>query len=307
MIKDFWQGPTNRMPKHAVAASGVAHRRWAIDVAGTGGVASMGRLHGRVLAFVWSLVLALSYASVQGQSEKFELRHRLARGETLTYGYTLNVSNWFRVMSIYRSDSRQTAGQQIVNVKGVGEDGTFTLEIVRYLRMTTQGRTEDTSPPPAEVRMHPTGQILKSAASGVGDLLLRLPEYSVGVDDSWTVGEYLGNAGLAGRIIVGKSLSLAGVEQIGEQRVARIRVRGESPFSIDTPLATGAAVARLRMRGTIQLTGEVLWLLDQGRMLRFSEEVGVDTPIQVEFEGQTVPGRFVFKSVEQLESTAGKN
>ena len=69
------------------------------------GVASMGRLLGRVLVFAWSLVLVLPYVSVQGQSDKFELRHRLARGETLTYAYTLDVSNWFRVRSIYRSDS----------------------------------------------------------------------------------------------------------------------------------------------------------------------------------------------------------
>jgi hypothetical protein len=150
--------------------------------------------------------------------------------------------------------------------------------------------------------------MLTSTGSRKRYFLFRLPEGSVAPDASWTYEGYSGvvekfaGVGRSAEDLVTKTLTLIGVERIEEQWVARIRARGEAPYSDDTQIFSGSEPVRGRVKGTLHVTGEILWLVDQGRLRRFTEEASVDTPLQLEFGGRLINGSFSFKSVEQLDT-----
>ncbi len=254
------------------------------------------------------VILVLTPIPAQGLAETVELQHKLTPGDTLTYAYALSAIDRYWVLRINTHDERQIDGQLIMNVKSVSDGGTVTLEIVRRLRITEQGRSEDTPTVPIEVQLRPTGEILKPAKGRMTYFPVRLPDHPVAFDESWTYGEFAGISGIAGFLVVPRTLTLIGVERIGEQRVARIQVRGEGrPVEIDYTLPTGAEHVRIRLRGTPRLAGEILWLVDQGRMQRFREEASLEAPLEVEVRGLSSTGGFVFKSVEQADSVPSKN
>ena len=137
--------------------------------------------------------------------------------------------------------------------------------------------------------------------------LVLLPTQPVAKDATWEHGEFVGFASLGGVVAVKRTLTLISVERIGERRVARIQIRGESPVSGEYTYPVGALHIKLSLNGTMKLTGEILWLVDQGRIQRFAEEASLDTPVRVEAERLTTMGGFRFKSVERVEDASNKN
>jgi hypothetical protein len=131
------------------------------------------------------------------------------------------------MLSEIESHERQIGGQLIMNVKGVSDDGTVTLEIVRHFRITEGERSEDTPAPPAEVQLRPTGEILKTAGEKVTYLLVQLPNHPVAINESWTYGNFVGIAGIEGFLVVTRTLTLIGVEQWRAARRTDPDSRGE--------------------------------------------------------------------------------
>lgn len=77
-------------------------------------------------------------------------------------------------------------------------------------------------------------------------------------------------------------------------------------MDVDFTLPTGAA-SEIAFERTAKLTGEILWLVDKGRVQRFREEVSLDAPLQIEIERLSSTSGFVFKNVEQAECLPSKN
>lgn len=252
----------------------------------------------------------LTFLPVQGQEETVTLQHKLAQGETLTYAHSASTSDRSYVMisteTVNIVNSREVSGQQVISVKGVSANGTMTLEVVRALRITEKGRTRESSAQPAEVQLTPTGEILNSSGAKPTTLLVQFPGRAVAKDESWMQGEFSDFVELAGLVVVKRTLTLTGVDRQGERRVARIQIRGETPVNFDHDEYYGASHLRLKVTGTMRLTGEVLWLVEEGRMQRFTQDVTIDEPMRVEIERWTVTGRYTYKSTEQLEYMPAK-
>lgn len=266
-----------------------------------------------ILAAGFSLVLVIAHVRVQGQGETFELMHKLAKGESLTYAYESSFSSVAQILigteQLRIPEDRNTTGQHTIEATAVSEDGVISLKIVRRLEVTSEGRKLSLPSFPEEIRIRPSGEILKSGGSP-DYFLLRLPERAVAVNGSW-MDEHalLVDAGVFGLLSskLTVTFTLMSIERVGEHRVARIRVSGEGPFNFVIPFMVGASSVRIQVQGTNRLAGEVQWLVDQGRLQRSTQEASADMPLRMRIEGQTFTGRFVYRFVEQFDAVPGKN
>ena len=256
------------------------------------------------LAVVTVLLISLAALPTTAQSGAVELRLGLKQGEAAFYQLTRTVQHTMEIAGERRggSDVRIEA-REAHRALQVGPDGTVLMEIVfEDLKCTCGGRTEEPLDTPLVLRVRPDGRVVEvvSGEERPPAFPLLLPDHPITIGESWTL--QLGEGNIKATI----TYTLAGVEQIGDERVAVIRTRVDGRATPDLgPLPPGMSVrsAQTVLRGS----GEVRWSVDRGRLARSAGDWVVETVVDVETSDQSVQMRATTRGAERREPLSMQN
>jgi hypothetical protein len=179
------------------------------------------------------------------------------------------------------SDSRYES-RDVIRALEAGALGALLVEYaVEGYRVTTDGRTVERFLPAWSLWVDQDGKVVDRVFGGeAGDFPFPLPGRAVRVGDTWSrpLARTAGQETVRGTA----TYTLAGLGAGPEGRTARVR------FTIDgraTPSSTDGGAVSTYTRGSGKTEGEFEWLLDEGRLGRYSLETAITVDALV-----TIPG-----------------
>ncbi len=240
-----------------------------------------------------------------------DLQLRLERGEVLYFAATSSFQTSMRFPGVSPITSAvQAEGRHAMRVLDVDQDGTMLVEAtVEDLRVTTEGRTQESIDEPALYRIRRDGQIVewktKPAAlalfEGTESFPNILPGHTVKVGDSWSSPFAVQTAMV--NVEGTSTFTLAGIEAGSQGRIARVRVQQEGtaqPHQLP-PMPSGFQV---QIQGMLGSTGEMEWLIERGRLLQSHEEGTVELRMRMSGNGQTVDGALTLQYTTRISGIA---
>ncbi|HET8679976.1 MAG TPA: hypothetical protein VFM39_07620, partial [bacterium] len=222
---------------------------------------------------VVAVLIGFSGLPAAGQGEAVDLQFSLARGEALFYAVTGSAETVIVTPEARQTNQVRLESRLAIRVLDVDSTGIMLAESVSEdLRLTTGGTTEEPVDAPTVVRVRPDGRIAERVIGGESaeDFPNALPRRAVRAGESWTRQEEISFAGVTTRGTV--TLTLAGIDRAGTDRVARVRYRLEGPAVLEG----SPRDAQARVNGTIKLEGEFHWSVERRRPLRESSQISVD-------------------------------
>lgn len=271
----------------------------------------------RVLGMT-GLCVALIAPSVSSQTEAVELRFKLKPDETLRYKVVQSALLWTTVDVggvIRTSLNRQsTTIREEITVLAVDEDGVMSLEVTRQETKTTPASRSAEQLPLLTVTVRPNGEIVKGVSDlGTGYFPIGLPDHAVSPGESWTYQQKGVSLDITkeGLVFLKTDFTitptLMGVDRVGEDRVARVQIKGEGLLDTNATFGTFDAAVQVKGSSTVHVTGEASWSIDSRRLARIREEFSFELPIEVAVEGRTFQGKSKWSIVEEREPISGSN
>lgn len=250
---------------------------------------------GRMLyaAAITLVLLALQATRGGAQSETVDLLLRLRSGEVVYYNVTASTQTSIELAPVRQSAEAQVQAREAHRVLNVDATGVALVEaVLEDLRVTVDGKVEEQIDEPWMLRVQPNGKVVDARPGLPEDFPVALPGRPVAVNDSWSRDLPIEEAGVTGRGTA--TFTLASIEQTAGGRIARIQHRTDGTVTggSGVPLPPGS---QGRAGGTVRGSGELEWAVDQGRMLRASNEVTIDVQAEVTGEGQTAQVRIVVR------------
>ncbi len=249
-------------------------------------------------------VLGLSPHPAVSQAEAVDLQLKFTPGETLYYSETGSFQGTFEFPGSRTVDDSRYTTRPVIRVLEVGALGVMLVEFVlEDYRLTTAGRAVDRTDTPWTFKVDPHGKIVEKivAPELLEDFPYALPGRPVRVGESWTRQATFTQAGLAGQGV--GTFTLAGVDRVGDGRVARVQYRIEGAV----PIPPGTQLLRLpglqsRTRGSMRATGEFQWSVDQGRVVRGLDEMLIDIDSIVTYQDESARLRLTSRYTSRREA-----
>lgn len=246
---------------------------------------------------LWAAVVAvilggtLAYP-VAGQPETFELHLKLEQGETLYYTYSSSLSD--QMADRQRTTETREEGRLTLRVLDVDLDGIMSVEsVIEDLRVATDGRTEDKVGSPAVFRIRPDGTLVEPEGSKEPSpppaWVSTFPGHPVSVGESWS--SHISVPLQVFAMDLNPTFTLTGVDQAGDGRAAHVQTRVEGTMksaglSFPPPLV-GGMQAQVQAKGTVHGSGEEVWSVERGRLLRSEYQETIDMHVQMTVAGHT--------------------
>ncbi len=258
-------------------------------------------------ARAWAAVVILLgsvWATPAAGQETVEFRLRLTRGETIYHAFTASGQISIQAPNGTQTTGVQLEGRQATRVLEVDPDGTALLELVLEDFRVRQG--EQTAEPidePIVLRVRPDGRVVERRVGEYEgeDFPFGFPGRAVRVGETWTRQTKIDEVGITGEAT--QTFTLAGVEGAGPARAARVTYRTEGKVS-GADVGTPPPGTQSRVSGTIQGSGEVLWSVTGGRPLRNTDDLVIETRVELSGQGQTVTVMLTFRSATRREPLA---
>ena len=245
-----------------------------------------------ILAPLVAVILGSALACpVAGQTETFDLQLKLEQGETVYYTYnsvqTVDVSP--PLLGVLGTFTTRAEGRLTLRVLAVDLDGIMTVEaVVEDLHISTDGRTKSEVGAPATVRIRPDGTFVEPQGGMEHDIppvwAVAFPGHPVSVGESWSIHVNVPFQSFA--VELNPTFTLTGVDQTGDGRAAHIRTRVDGTVkSLDVP---GPGGNQVHASGTEHGSGEDVWSVEHGRLLRSESEETADFHLETTAGGRTV-------------------
>lgn len=240
---------------------------------------------------------------VTGQTETLELQLKLERGETLYYKSFLSMEMSMQLPNAQQTATTNMEGRLAERVLDVDPDGTMVVEgVMEDFRVTIEGRTESEVAPPVVSKIRPDGRLVEIQGSNELNMLVDtagwFPGHPVSVGESWS-----GHGSTQFQIFAAEMNStstLSSVDQTGDGRTAHIRTRAEGTVkTLDLPVPQGM---QIQGSGTVHGSGENVWSVERGRLLRSEFEGTVDIRLEMTAGGRTVRGNGTTRFSAHLEA-----
>lgn len=231
------------------------------------------------------LALLVCIPSISAQSDTVSLQWKLTPGEALFFStganlqITLSTSAGVRETAEGRFEARE-----VIRALDVAALGAIWIEAtVEDYRLTERGgQPQEQLQPAVSFRVDPDGKVVErfSDPAERPDFPFPLPGRPVRVGESWTRSATSTTAEL---VVKGNgTYTLAGFSSGPEGRRARVTFTNEGTAS---ETGTILRVIQMATRTSSKVTGEFEWLLDRGRLGRYSQEFTLISDTQV-----TLPG-----------------
>lgn len=236
----------------------------------------------RVLTLVLFFVHEAGVLPASGQGESVDLLWKASAGDVHQYATSITVHTTVDIVGNRRQSETRAEGREVHRVLDVAPDGTIKVEVVlEDLRMTNEGRTEESLDAPVVRRVRPDGRVVEPSPGESEDYPIPLPGRRVTVGESWTrqVRSVEGGARAQGTV----TYTLAGVDRTTGTEIARIRVqiRGNITAAPVLPPAPGLQSSN---RGTVRGAGEFQWAIGQGRLLRTAMDSTIEALSEISGE-----------------------
>ncbi len=231
------------------------------------------------------LALLVCIPSISAQSDTVSLQWKLTPGEALFFStganlqVTLSTSAGVRETAEGRFEARE-----VIRALDVAALGAIWIEAtVEDYRLTVQGgQPQEQLQPAVSFRVDPDGKVVErfSDPAERPDFPFPLPGRPVRVGESWTRSA----TSTTGELVVkgNGTYTLAGFSGGPEGRLARVMFTNEGTAS---ETGTILRVIQTATRTSSKVTGEFEWLIDRGRLGRYSQEFTLIADTQV-----TLPG-----------------
>ncbi len=224
----------------------------------------------------------------RGQTETVEIQLKLARGEAFYYAFSASGQAMTQIAGMSGTSTFQLDGREALRALDVSDDGTMLVEwVLEEARQSSgPGRNEELLYAPVTLKVRGDGKVVErqSGAYESDDFPFGLPGRPVRIEETWTREERITESGLKGQIV--QTFTVAAVERSGDGRIARITQRTEGRVTGSEAGATPGS--QIRVNGVIRGSGEILWALEQGRLLRQADDLSIDTQIDASAQGQSV-------------------
>lgn len=229
----------------------------------------------RALALVLLAVLVtpLGAPRASAQAETIEFRLKLAKGEALFHSLNTAVALGLEMLGSKQALQGQETGRLAVRVLDVEEDGTMLVEgMTEDVSRTIGTSTERPLDEPWSYRVRPDGTVVETLAGEKTDNFpFKFPGRPVAVGETWSGETTISESGIKGRVT--RTYTLAAVERVNDERVARVTAKDDGKVTGTSYLE--ARPGTTTTTGTVKGTGEMIWSVDRGRMLRSSDDLEV--------------------------------
>jgi len=260
----------------------------------------MERFIGTVVAVVVMVSLAIPAFA---QPEVVTLAYRLRPGEAVYYQLVRTFQRATEIGTQRKADEIRTEAREALRVLEVDPSGAIVVEwLFEEFKHTSAGRTQDQIDTPLWVKLRPDGTVLEvqRGQESPENVMLALPGRPVAVGESWTWQTTRCECKTT------YTYTLVRLEQSGGERVAVIRAqasgRSSTPPDLGTlPAGVSVRSAQLTVRGA----GEIHWSVDRGRIVRSTEEMTVESSVEVANSEASLRLRYVIKTTERRDPLAG--
>ena len=224
---------------------------------------------------------------VAGHTETIELQLKLEPGETLYYTYSSSLS--VQMSEPQRATTTNEEGRLTLRVLNVDLGGIMSVEsVIEDLRTTTDGRTRDELRAPVVLKIRPDGTLVEEQGGAEPPNLpawsSAFPGHPVSVGESWTTHVRVPLPVFA--VELNPTFTLTGVDQTAEGHAAHIRSRADGPLkNPDFPSSGGM---HFQASGAVHESGEDVWSVERGRLLRSESEGTADIRVLITVSGHTV-------------------
>lgn len=259
----------------------------------------------RMSILIVSLVLVpVMTCPAVGQSDTVELQLKLEQAEPLYYRLSTQVSKEL-------PNARETTtaeGRLALRVLDVEPDGTMAVEsVIEDLLVTTNGQVAcegATTPEVAKIRPDGTIVVVKGSEQFGMPLSFakEFPRRPLSVGDSWSTA--FQTVHLSATADVNVTFTLDGVDRTDAGRVAHVRAQVKGTVTRFNLLPQEALPyqAQVPAKGTVEGSGEVIWLVEQGRLLQSNLKTVVDLDFVASGSGQTYRGHVMSQATVRLEA-----
>jgi hypothetical protein len=165
---------------------------------------------------------------------------------------------------------------RVLDVGALG--GMLTEYAFENYRVTEEGKTDERLQAPWTLRIDPDGKVLERIIGPevIEDFPFPLPGRPVRIGESWSRKSGWSSGDITSQ---GTGMyTLAGVGMSADGRTAQIR------FTMDG-VARSSPSSVISTRGTSKLTGEYEWLIEKGRLGKYSSEIAVTADSYVSLPG----------------------
>lgn len=265
-----------------------------------------------------ALCVALIAPPVSGQTEAVELRFQLKPDETLRYTVVQSTLAWLSidvngvVRSLLDRESRTLLEEH--HVTAVDDGGTISFEVTQQETRNTAASGPAKQPRHWTEKVQPNGEIVQEAGGrGTEYFPIGLPARGISTGESWTYKEngwswdITKEAGAFLGTDITFTLILASVDRVGEDRIARLQIKGDGQLDMSAAQSTFSGAVAMNGTSPAHVTGEASWSIDRGRLVRLKEETSFEVPQGVTVAGRTYPGKAKFIYTEERELISGPN
>lgn len=267
---------------------------------------------------VTGLWVALIALPLFGQTEAVDLRLHIKSEETLRYTVVQSVQAWLSVdvNGVVRSflDRESITTRDEHRVTAVDDDGTMSFDVTEQQIKNTASNGPPRQPQHWIERVRPNGEIIQGAGGrGPEYFLIGLPDRAIVPGESWTYKQkgVSGEVTKEARAFLGTdiafTLTLAGVDQRGGDRIAHVQIRGEGLLDLSAAQSTFSGAIKMEGKSPVRVTGEAIWSIDRGRLVRLKQETSFEVPQEVVVEGRTYQGKGKFLITEAWELVSSPN
>ena len=258
----------------------------------------------RVSILVFSLVLVpVMTCPAAAQPDTVELHLKLEQAEPFYFLFSTQVSE----EAPGGRETKNAEGRLTLRVLDVEPDGTKAVEsVIENMRVTTNGQAREVADMPEVAKIRPDGTIVGVRGGEKFGLPLSLakefPRRPLSVGDSW--GTVFNTEHLSATAAINVTFTLESVDRTDAGRAAHIhaRVRGTVTRFNLLPQEALPYQAHVPATGTVEGSGDVIWLVEQGQLLHSNLKTVVDVDFVTSASGQTYRGHVRSQATVRLEA-----